>query len=78
MWVAPITTSIRLANVRDMCLGLLKLGLEGCKQCVLGFDRERLSARLEFHPDSLRSHGSFLDPASNHTSIGAPLKQERP
>jgi hypothetical protein len=44
MWVSPITTLVRLANVRDMCLGVFKLDLEGCKQCVLGFDRERLSA----------------------------------
>jgi hypothetical protein len=31
MWVTTIAASVRLADVRDECLGVLKLDLEGCK-----------------------------------------------
>src|SRR5260370_34936375 len=76
MRVAAITTLIGLANVCDQRLGVLELDLEGRKQCVLSFDREHLITHLEFQPDHIRSHGSSLDPSSNRTLSGAPLKQQ--
>jgi hypothetical protein len=38
MRVTMVTTSIRLADVCDECLGVFELGLERSDQSVLGFD----------------------------------------
>src|SRR5260370_42438507 len=76
MRVAAITTLIGLANVCDQRLGVLELDREGRKHCFLSFDREHLITHLEFQPAHIRSHGSSLDPSSNRTLSGAPLKQQ--